>query len=178
MPTEDTSTDPEGQEPEGDEQDTDEAEIEGLDDSAKSKIQKVNKEAQALRKRAKAAEDRLAEIDAANKTDAEKAADRLADAEKKATEAQARADRLEVAAAKGLTPSQAKHLQGSTVEELEADADELLAEGSGGAGTLIAVGRLIERAQKRQTKLRQQLIPRIHTHIGEDVQARFEEMTR
>ncbi|MBK7021443.1 MAG: hypothetical protein IPH38_18090 [Candidatus Microthrix sp.] len=87
MPTEDTSTDPEGQEPEGDEQDTDEAEIEGLDDSARSKIQKVNKEAQALRKRAKAAEDRLAEIDAANKTDAEKAADRLADAEKKATEA-------------------------------------------------------------------------------------------
>jgi len=129
MPTEDTSTDPEGQEPEGDEQDTDEAEIEGLDDSAiKSKIQKVNKEAQALRKRAKAAEDRLAEIDAANKTDAEKAADRLADAEKKATEAQARADRLEVAAAKGLTPSQAKRLQGSTVEELEADADELLAD--------------------------------------------------
>ena len=74
MPTEDTSTDPEGQEPEGDEQDTDGAEIEGLDDSARSKIQKVNKEAQALRKRAKAAEDRLAEIDAANKTDAEKAA--------------------------------------------------------------------------------------------------------
>ena len=128
MPTEDTSTDPEGQEPEGDEQDTDEAETEGLDDSARSKIQKVNKEAQALRKRAKAAEDRLAEIDAANKTDAEKAADRLADAEKKATEAQARADRLEVAAAKGLTPSQAKRLQGSTVEELEADADELLAD--------------------------------------------------
>jgi hypothetical protein len=123
MPAEDTSTDLEGQEPEGDEQDTDEAEIEGLD--AKSKIQKVNKEAQALRKRAKAAEDRLAEIDAANKTDAEKAADRLADAEKRATEAEARAARLEVAAAKGLTPSQAKRLQGSTVEELEADADEL-----------------------------------------------------
>lgn len=129
MLEENPSTDPEGQEPEGDEQeDTDGAETEGLDDSAKSKIQKVNKEAQALRKRAKAAEDRLAEIDAANKTDAEKAADRLADAEKKATEAQARADRLEVAAAKGLTPSQAKRLQGSTVEELEADADELLAD--------------------------------------------------
>ena len=128
MPEENPSTDLEGQEPGGDEQETDEAETEGLDDSAKAKIQKVNKEAQALRKRAKAAEDRLAEIDAANKTDAEKAADRLADAEKKATEAQARADRLEVAAAKGLTPSQAKRLQGSTVEELEADADELLAD--------------------------------------------------
>ena len=128
MPTEDTSTDPEGQESEGDEQETDEAETEGLDDSAKAKIQKVNREAAGLRERAKKAEARLAEIGAANKTDAEKAADRLADAEKKATEAQARADRLEVAAAKGLTPSQAKRLQGSTVEELEADADELLAD--------------------------------------------------
>jgi hypothetical protein len=34
--------------------------------------------------------------------------------------------RLEVAALKGLTPKQAQRLVGSTVEELEADADELL----------------------------------------------------
>lgn len=37
-----------------------------------------------------------------------------------------RADRAEVALAKGLTPSQAKRLVGTTVAELEADADELL----------------------------------------------------
>ncbi len=34
---------------------------------------------------------------------------------------------LEVASAKGLTPAQAKRLQGKTKEELEADADDLLA---------------------------------------------------
>lgn len=34
--------------------------------------------------------------------------------------------RLEVATSKGLTPAQAARLQGSTVEELEADADALL----------------------------------------------------
>lgn len=34
--------------------------------------------------------------------------------------------RLEVATEKGLTPKQAKRLQGATKEELEADADELL----------------------------------------------------
>jgi len=36
--------------------------------------------------------------------------------------------RAEVALAKGLTPTQAKRLVGSTKEELEADADELLAD--------------------------------------------------
>lgn len=47
--------------------------------------------------------------------------------------------RLEVAAAKGLTPAQAKRLQGSTREELETDADDLLetfkANGSATPGT-------------------------------------------
>ena len=42
-------------------------------------------------------------------------------------EAQLKAARLEVAAAKGLTPAQAARLQGSTREELEADADQLKA---------------------------------------------------
>jgi hypothetical protein len=40
-------------------------------------------------------------------------------------EAELRAARLEVAAAKGLTPAQAARLQGSTREELDADADQL-----------------------------------------------------
>ena len=69
---------------------------------------------------------RLAEIEEASKTEAQKAADRLAAAEKAATEASSSLARLEVALAKGLTPSQAKRLVGSTREELEADADELL----------------------------------------------------
>lgn len=100
---------------------------------AKAKIAKANSEAAALRRRAKEAEEklaqleaRLAEIDSKDKSETEKLASKLADAERKAQEAELRAMRAEVAAAKGLTPAQAKRLMGSTLEELEADADELL----------------------------------------------------
>lgn len=52
--------------------------------------------------------------------------ERVAEIEKQAKDAEDRARRAEVANAKGLTPSQAKRLIGSTREELEADADDLL----------------------------------------------------
>ena len=52
--------------------------------------------------------------------------ERVADIERAAKASEERALRAEVANAKGLTPSQAKRLVGSTREELEADADELL----------------------------------------------------
>jgi hypothetical protein len=74
--------------------------------------------------KAKAA--RLDELEAASKSDVEKATERAAEAERKATEAESRALRLEVANAKGLSTGQAKRLTGTTREELEADADELL----------------------------------------------------
>jgi len=54
--------------------------------------------------------------------------ERVAQIERTAREASERAMRAEVANAKGLTPTQAKRLVGSTREELEADADELLAD--------------------------------------------------
>lgn len=54
--------------------------------------------------------------------------DRVADIEKNARDAEQRATRAEVANAKGLTPTQAKRLVGTTREELEADADALLAD--------------------------------------------------
>lgn len=54
--------------------------------------------------------------------------ERVAEIERQARESEARAMRAEIANAKGLTPSQAKRLVGSTREELEADADELLAD--------------------------------------------------
>lgn len=47
-------------------------------------------------------------------------------AARNASEAEARAMRLEVAMEKGLTTAQAKRLVGNTKEELEADAEELL----------------------------------------------------
>lgn len=52
--------------------------------------------------------------------------DRVAGIEQQAKDAETRALRAEVANAKGLTPTQAKRLVGSTKEELEADADELV----------------------------------------------------
>lgn len=58
---------------------------------------------------------------------ADKAAtDKLAEFEKQLGEERAARMRAEVAAAKGLTPGQAKRLNGATLEELEADADDIL----------------------------------------------------
>lgn len=60
----------------------------------------------------------------ADKTESEK----RAAAEQRATDAELRALRLEVAHEKGLTPAQAKRLIGATRDELAADADEILAD--------------------------------------------------
>ena len=54
--------------------------------------------------------------------------ERVAQIEATARDAEQRALRAEVANAKGLTPTQAKRLVGETREQLEADADELLAD--------------------------------------------------
>lgn len=72
-----------------------------------------------LQKRLKEIEDKdLSEVDKLRKQVAELTSERDGHALK--------ALRLEVAAAKGLSPAQAKRLVGSTKEELEADADEIL----------------------------------------------------
>lgn len=62
------------------------------------------------------------------KTEAEKLTERATAAEQAAAAAALRADRYEVAAAKGLPLELAARLQGSTKEELLADADVLLAQ--------------------------------------------------
>ena len=67
---------------------------------------------------------RLAEIEEAQKTEAQKAQERLEAAEKRAAELELKATRAEVAAAKGVPVSL---LTGSTQEELEASADALIA---------------------------------------------------
>ncbi len=69
---------------------------------------------------------KLAEAEDADKSEIQKAADRAAQAEKRAEEAERHALRLEVAGEKGLTSAQATRLVGATKEELESDADELL----------------------------------------------------
>ena len=82
-------------------------------------LNKANKEAETLRLKLQEFEDR-------DKTEAEKVAERAKAAEDRAAQAESRALRLEIAFEKGLTPAQAKRLVGSTRDELEADADELL----------------------------------------------------
>lgn len=74
------------------------------------------------------------------KSEQEKLTEAREAADRRAAEAEQRALRLEVAAEKGLTPAQAKRLQGTSREELEGDADELLStfraadDGDDGAG--------------------------------------------
>lgn len=71
---------------------------------------------------------RLQEFEDRDKTEAQKLADRLAEAEKTAASAQGQLLRYQVAADKNLPPTLAARLQGSTQEELEADAEVLLKE--------------------------------------------------
>jgi hypothetical protein len=84
-------------------------------------LNKANKEAEQARRRVKEFEDK-------DKSDIDKANEAASDAAKRAEAAEARALRLEVASDKGLTPKQASRLVGTTREELEADADDLLAD--------------------------------------------------
>ena len=106
------------------------------DDSDKEKDYKSLYEAEKSHKRnwekkAKANNDaakKLQDIEDANKTETQKLQDKAAEADKRAAEAETRALRLEVASEKGLTAKQAARLVGATKEELEADADELLAD--------------------------------------------------
>ena len=96
-----------------------------------SYVKALRAEAANYRKEARAnaqAAARLKEIEDAQKTEAQRAAEELAEVTRRAEEAELRAMRIEVAAAKGLTPAQAKRLVGSSREELEADADEIIAD--------------------------------------------------
>ena len=98
-----------------------------LRDPGKKALQEERQKARAAERDLKAAQARLKELEDRDKSEAEKTAERLADAEKRAEQAELRAMRLEVAAEKGLTPAQAKRLVGASREELEADADDILA---------------------------------------------------
>ncbi len=98
-----------------------------LGDAGKRAIQA---ERDARKKAEQSAADLAAELQAIkdkDKSDSEKLAERLAAAERRAADAETQAARMEVAAEKGLTAAQARRLVGSTREELEADADDLLA---------------------------------------------------
>jgi hypothetical protein len=77
-------------------------------------------------KRVKELEAKLKEIEDKDKSEVDKLRDELNTVKADRDEHAAKLLRLEVGAAKGLTPAQSKRLVGSTREDLEADADELL----------------------------------------------------
>ena len=124
----DTGEPTEGQKPaegEGKTEETAGTEVDYRAEADKWKALSRKHEADAKANRDAAA--RLKEIEDADKSAIEKANERATVAEAKASEAELRAMRVEVGHEKGLSPSQARRLIGSTKEELEADADELLA---------------------------------------------------
>lgn len=87
----------------------------------KQRAREAEKERNALRSR-------VEEFENANKSEQEKLEGKLVDAEKRAESNQTQLLRYEVAAEKELPLKWASRLSGSTKEELEADADELLKE--------------------------------------------------
>ncbi len=97
-----------------------------LGDAGKKALDAERKNAREAAKERDALAARLKEFEDRDKTESQKLADRADAAEKRATELETRALRLEVASEKGLTTAQAKRLVGVTREELEADAAELL----------------------------------------------------
>jgi hypothetical protein len=90
-------------------------------------VKKLRAESAKHRTEANKALKALAEIQDRDKTELQKAQERAAELEKAAQNHELTALRLQIAFDKGLTPAQAKRLVGTTRDELEADADEVLA---------------------------------------------------
>lgn len=84
----------------------------------------------------KAKAEKFDQAEAANKSEADKLRDENEALKAKVSAGESKALRAQIAMEKGLTAAQAKRLVGSTQEELEADADEILeAFPSQGGGT-------------------------------------------
>lgn len=105
----------------------------GLGEAGQKALAAERKRAAAAEKTAKSSQKQiddlsrqLQEFQDRDKTDAQKLTDAKTAAEKTAADAQARLMRYEVAAAKKLPAEWAARLQGSTQEDLEADADALM----------------------------------------------------
>lgn len=130
MPDQESAA-PDGQEPtstEGQEPGVDQVEPEGQEPRQprdEATVKQLRREAAQSRARAKEAETKLQELLDANKSESERLADAKAQAEVRATQAELKLMRYEVAAAHGLELRAAAFLTGENLEELEASADEL-----------------------------------------------------
>lgn len=103
-----------------------------LGDAGKKALDEERKARRDAEKALKDAQAKLQELADRDKSESEKLADRIAQAEKRAADAEAKLLRHEVAAEKGV---KARWLSGSTREELEAAADEYLADHPPSGGT-------------------------------------------
>jgi hypothetical protein len=95
---------------------------------AKAKIAKANREAAALRKERDDLAAKAKDAEDAKKDDLTKAQEANAELQSKLDAALGRVDRLEIAIEKKLTVKQANRLSGTSRDELEADADDFLAD--------------------------------------------------
>lgn len=99
-------------------------------DDLAAEVEKWKKLARQNEAQAKAnaeAAKRLAELEDRDKSEAQRLTEQQKAAEERAAKAERELLRLRVAARKGLTEAQAKRLSGDSEEELEADAEDLLA---------------------------------------------------
>ena len=120
----------------GDDDPSDTDDDDGDDDDLAKQARKWKALARKHEAKAKAnakAAAKLAELEDKDKTESQRLTERATTAERDRDDARGKLLRLEVAIEKGLTPAQARRLQGSTKEELEDDADELL-DAFGGKG--------------------------------------------
>lgn len=91
-------------------------------------LNKLRRENQSKGARLKELEEKLQQIEDSKKSELQKAQEAAARAEQELKKAQSEAMRSRVAAAKGLPSSIADRLKGDSMEEMEADADAMLAE--------------------------------------------------
>lgn len=111
-------------------QQADTQDLESLPEWARAAITKANTEAAKYRTRAKELEPKASEYDKlaeAQKTEQQKAAEARQAAEARATEAETRLLRYQVAAAKNLPADLVQFLTGSSQEDIEKQADALVA---------------------------------------------------
>jgi hypothetical protein len=117
---EETATDSEtpdntGSQPEG-----------GLGDAGKKALQEERRKARAAERQLSELQQRLKEYEDRDKTEAQKLAEARTAAEQRAAAAEQQLLRFKIAAEKKLPANLAGRLQGSTEEEMAADADSLL----------------------------------------------------
>lgn len=110
----------------GAETETDNEENEELGESGTKALEAFKDRARRAEREAKRATARIAELENAGKTETQKLADAAKSAEERAVKAESSALRASVGVAKKLDPKLWPRLQGSTRDELEDDADELL----------------------------------------------------